>query len=348
MDHKCANPTMRLEVDELILDYLVFTATKEIIVDFERQGELYEQPEMMNKSDMLLQLVDGKQSNFETCMFSFFLTVYSAFLAIFQQLHPSQPGSSALRFRLRLLRFIVVFTKRNALMTTTPSASALGILRKKRREQASAFRSNDGSMARLHSPHLTTHLASSDPIQIKQEQVILGKTSKPRGQLPDLQVANESNPPSMSLLDTLPLFMALSASQNALQSTNITKTWMQLAAGYMAQAFIEQHLVYGSQRPEILQDCFAWGFDAECGAEEESEEWQVNAMFWDEDGPVPDWDPIRDEHIHAVRKTAMLIDAATDYGINSAHSPRGCGYARTSTNADRRRSLDRQVRGPCL
>lgn len=196
-----------------------------------------------------------------------------------------------------------MFTKRNAPGETMPSVSALEMLRKKRREQANTFRSSDDTLARLRLPNFTAHLAPSDLIEIKQEHIVQDETSKPLGQLPDLQVANASKTPPISLLDTLPLFMALSASQNAMQSTSITKTWMQLAAGYMAQAVIEQYLVYGSRRPETLQESFAWGFDAECGAEEGSEQWQVNTMFWDEDGPIPDWDPIRDEHIHAVRNS---------------------------------------------
>lgn len=232
-----------------------------------------------------------------------------------------------------------MFTKRTALKETMPSALALKMLRKKRREQANTFRSSDETLTRLHLPDMATHLAPSDSIKIKEEQTFQDETSKAPSQLPDLQDASEPIPPPISLLDTLPLFMALSASQNAMQATSITETWMQLAAGYMAQAVIEQYLVYGSQRPETLQECFAWGFDAECGTEEGSEQWQVNAMFWDEDGSVPDWDPIRDAHIHAVRHRDISNCAATNYLSNSACSPRRCGYARTSTNADRGRSL---------
>jgi hypothetical protein len=30
-------------------------------------------------------------------------------------------------------------------------------------------------------------------------------------------------------------------------------------------------------------EAFAWGFDAELVAEEGTDEWETNAMFWDED-----------------------------------------------------------------
>jgi len=274
----------------------------------------------------------------------FLLMTRTAFLDIFHSMHTDKHGSPELNFRLRLLRFTVMFTKRTAPGETLPSASTLQMLRRKRREQANAFRSGDETLARLDLPDLTTHLAPLDPIKIKQEQMFPDETPK----LLNFQSAHESTPPPISLLDTLPLFMALSASQNAMQETTVTQMWMQLAAGYMAQAVIEQYLVYGSRRPDVIQESFAWGFDAECRAEEGSEEWQVNAMFWNEDGAVPGWDPIRDEHIHAVRTDDISQCAATNRLCNSAFSSGRRRSARTSTNADRQRSLNRQIRGACL
>jgi hypothetical protein len=85
-----------------------------------------------------------------------------------------------------------------------------------------------------------------------------------------------------------------------MNQTTITDVWMRLAAGYMAQAVAEQYLVYKSERHEVLQEAFAWGFDAECGAQEGSDEWQTNAMFWGEDEMVPGWEEVRNEHMQAV------------------------------------------------
>lgn len=58
---QCADPARQLEIDGLILDYLVFTATREIIVEYERRGK--EELGRMSKADKLLQLVDGKQAD---------------------------------------------------------------------------------------------------------------------------------------------------------------------------------------------------------------------------------------------------------------------------------------------
>lgn len=63
MERKCADPAMQLEIDELILDYLVFIATREIIDDYERRGKLFEKHRGTSKADKLLQLVDGKQAD---------------------------------------------------------------------------------------------------------------------------------------------------------------------------------------------------------------------------------------------------------------------------------------------
>lgn len=95
--------------------------------------------------------------------------------------------------------------------------------------------------------------------------------------------------------------MALCAAANAIQEgAQVTKVWMKLAAGYMAQAVIEQFLIYGAQKADILQQAFSYGSDSESTAEEGTDEFQINALFFDEDGPLEGWDVIREEHIRAV------------------------------------------------
>lgn len=227
---------------------------------------------------------------------------------MFHHMHPDEHGTLELRFRLQLLRFAVVFTRRTSPREKMPSVSAVQVLRKDRRKQASTFRRSGEFLTEFNLPDLATYLPSQDPVKIRIERTCQDKISNSLG----LKNAQELIPPPISLLDTLPLFMVLSASQNAMQETTITKMWMQLAAGYMAQAVIEQYLIYGSQSPEVLREAFAWGFDAECGADEGSEEWQINAMFWDEDGAVPEWDSIRDEHIQAVCLSGNSDSGATD------------------------------------
>lgn len=175
--------------------------------------------------------------------------------------------------------------KRSTPRELKPSMPVMHNLRKKRQDRASHFRSSRDGFASLDLPDLTEHLAPPHELEIEDEQM----TDLPNSPLP-----------TIPLLDVLPHFMTLSAAQNAMQETTITDIWMHLAAGFMAQAVIEQYLVYASKSHELLQEAFAWGFDADCAAEEGSEEWQVNAMFWGEDGAVTGWDRIRDEYSHLV------------------------------------------------
>lgn len=104
----------------------------------------------------------------------------------------------------------------------------------------------------------------------------------------------------LSLHETLPSFLALSAVQNALQESTITVLWMRLAAGYMAQVYAEHVLTHHNSRADMLENVFRWSFDPECVAEEGSDEWLINEMF-DADADVVDlWENIKNEHIRAV------------------------------------------------
>lgn len=178
----------------------------------------------------------------------------------------------------------------------TPSKTALQRLSDQRRNQAIAFRCVEQNLTSLPPIDLNEYQAPQHKGPIKLQQALRSPAR------PDLSPSHGgSSQPSTSLLDSLPSFMALSAVfQTTTNQTTITDTWMRLAAGFMAQAVIEQYLVYGSTGDDVLQEAFAWGFDAECTAEEGSDEWEINAMFWGEDQVVPRWEEIRNAHLQAV------------------------------------------------
>ncbi|KAK3168037.1 hypothetical protein OEA41_004483 [Lepraria neglecta] len=284
---RCANPKSQLEIDEWILDYLVFMAIKYVLEDYKSPESPVENANARGKAGLSLQLVDS-------------------FLKMFRTMHPGYDGNLELQFRLRLLKFAVMFTKRVTPTETSPSTPALQKLRDQRQNQASAFRSSDQSLSSLDLPDLTAYLAPPDHARIKREQSSRNTTPY---DFPSITPAPFT--PSISLLDTLPFFMSLSAAQNSMNQTTITDVWMRLAAGYMAQAVAEQYPIYDSERHEVLPEAFAWGFDAECGAEEGSDEWQINAMFWGEDEVVPGWEEIRDEHMQA-----LIPPAGTDLQVH--------------------------------
>lgn len=215
-------------------------------------------------------------------------------------MHPGYHSSQDLNNRLRLLKFTVMFTKRAAEAETTPSIRKLRELRDQRKKQARTFRSTYKDSLQLKLPDPTEYLSPLDNTQIKQERF----THEATTQLNQNHVTQQSSPPPVSLLDTLPFFMALSAAHNDTRGdARITKVWMRLAAGYMAQAAMEQYLMCEVQRNEVLLEAFAWGFDSECGSDPDSDEWLINAMFWGDDEVIPGWDEVRDEHWQAVTLT---------------------------------------------
>ena len=114
----------------------------------------------------------------------------------------------------------------------------------------------------------------------------------------------------MCLQETLPMFLALSAVQNAIQESTITELWMRLAAGYMAQAYAEQVLSCQNEAEKLLDGMFSWGFDPDCSASEESDEWQLNTMFDTEEDILDLWAEIKEEHVRAVSQIAPSMTTA--------------------------------------
>lgn len=114
---------------------------------------------------------------------------------------------------------------------------------------------------------------------------------------------------SISLLETLPSFMGLSATQSALQALPVSDVWMRLAAGYMAHAALEQSLLHGTNLSDALKEAFQWRFDPESAAEEGTDEWAINTMFFDENGEVDGWSDIKNEHIRTVSRTCTSVFA---------------------------------------
>ena len=204
-----------------------------------------------------------------------------------------------------------------ASVETTPPKPVLQNLRRRRQEQAVSFRVGDSDFSAPDLPDLTEYLAPLDMMQVKKE--VMGPESTTGN---EISTRHDLFRPAISLLDTIPLFMAVSAAQISMQEGTITETWMRLAAGYMAQAVAEQYLVYGSQLQEVLQEAFSWGFDPECSAVEGTDDFQINAMFWGVDAVVDGWDRIRDEHIQAVSLDPNLLCGEAYRRCAAAHTSR--------------------------
>ena len=207
------------------------------------------------------------------------------------------PQDRDLQFRMRLLRYSALFTLRKRMSQSSIPPYNMHDLRNKQRDPINDLRCNErrGSStnplnpAGLHAPFKEVHMKQG----IEASNVTCANApSQPNVRFP-----------SISLLNTLSSFIALSAVQIALQEESIiTERWMRLAAGYMAQAVAEQYLLYNSQNPNVVQEAFAWGFDEKNTAEEGTDDYLINVMFWDEntEGVYEKWVRIRDEHMRAV------------------------------------------------
>lgn len=200
------------------------------------------------------------------------------FLAIYAPLHPNQPVVPSIAFRHRLLDFTAAFTRRKSYKATTYSVTE-GL-----EGRAPLNRYNDE--VHPHEIHVvdydTRHSVKRVPAQL----------------------------PSPSLLHTLPSFMALSAAQLNLQNDEdqITELWMRLAAEYMVQAVVEQFAVFQVERSDVVDKAFKWGFDGDIQAEEGTDDYIVNTMFFDSeaDGTSTAWVEIRNEHLKMVTKSKYL------------------------------------------
>ncbi|MCJ1390839.1 hypothetical protein MMC18_003700 [Xylographa bjoerkii] len=172
------------------------------------------------------------------------LQMVDSFLTLFRTTHPSARTSPPLRLRLLLLRFTALFTLRHAPCASTPSAAQLATLRRAHAARAAAF------------------LATHDPTSGCDVAAYACPALVP-----------ERPAPQLSLLDTLPLFVALSAHAVRAHGDAVTQQWRALAARYMAAAAVEAYLVGGAEGPAALREAFAWGVEGGVGEEEELGLW---------------------------------------------------------------------------
>lgn len=234
------------------------------------------------------------------------MLIQSAFTTIFRTVHLHLPRDPDAQFKLRLLRFIALFTRRKALRRKSPDSIITKTL-------------HDGR-ASLDVALLEIQLGGPDKSGAAKEagtpNVLTEAVNCEDGMTDGASLATEGaestrTAPAVSLRNTLHPFMALSAAHIALEDERVTEVWMRLAAGYIAQAVAEQHLGYQVQDPNLTADMFHWGFDEDDSAVEGSDDYLINIMFFDEEAERANatWESIRDEHMRAVghRESAVFL-----------------------------------------
>ena len=213
----------------------------------------------------------------------------TAFSTIFRLKYSNTQVPSTLEFRLRLLKFTKLFTSR--LMNTEAGITpeSLQSLRNTNCNRAIDFLSHFNIDRDLNLTPFEVAPPFSPELRLKYRP-------KPSS------AVSYGSLTSVSLLDTLPLFMALSAAQNLLGDNQVTEPWMRLAARYMAEAALEQYVACGAQGVLMLKEAFAYAFDIESAAETGSDDLLIANLFWAGEGlgEVEGWRDIRKAYLQLV------------------------------------------------
>lgn len=273
---RCAHEATSLEVDHMILDYTAYNTINACLA-----SRNLEQQSRSSKS------------------LSASLSMSNAFLSIFKARHPSYNADPELKFRIKLLKLVTLFTQRLTHNPTTPSETSLESLRGSNLQRAwnwirdtsnapSASFSVDGFDAQLPIPAqelernraLTLQELDIPAEDEESEELFYGTSS------------------CVSLLDILPLFMEVSAARNAMNASNLSERWMNLASELMLQACLEQYLVVGAQGTDVVDEAFAWGYEGEPPANVHHNV-DINDMFEDEEyaTEVEGWSQIKRSYL---------------------------------------------------
>ena len=286
-----ADPPTQLEVDQAILDYLLYSAIQALIRNYReikyKNGHNHKHGLSVGT---MLQMVDCMLSSLP-CIFRSTAYLVTAFLTLFRTIHSRDQVGEEIRFRLRLLKYTALFSSYFASVPIQLSSKRVKKLRSHTFRGKEIAREITGYAVDLTDNGCADRSSGTHVLDDLENGA--------------LKIPYQKSSP-LSMLDTLPSFMALSAAQSALQALPVSDVWMRLAAGYMAHAALEQNLLHGVHLTDALNEAFAWRFDPESSAEEGSDEWAINTMFFGEDGEVDGWSDIRDEHICAVSRGPEL------------------------------------------
>ncbi|KAI9798561.1 MAG: hypothetical protein M1833_004698 [Piccolia ochrophora] len=289
---KRADPSTQCEVDEMILDYVLAKSiealNKESLATHKDDKPCV--PDT-SEADVALAMVDCELGR---------LKAY-AFLVLFKSNHPNRVVHPALRFRLRLVKFLAIYTRRLFPSSSAQSMADLEHLRQQNDARTRKWLSlcqQYSSVPSADDPRLTP-FASSLPLSEHDLRSNRYRALSAFG-LQD-QMGHYGCPASTTLLDMLPAFMYLSASiVNTIDTWTVGAEWVDTAAGFILQAVLEQYLIYGNKGAGPLREAFAWGFNAQ-GQPDHNDDEKVNAMFrCDEEATYPIWGEIKADRLKAL------------------------------------------------
>lgn len=273
IETRCTDGETALEVDIMILDYAAYQATLACLASRKLQAD----------AQLPISL-------------SHILAMVDSYLSIFKSRHLGYEFDDDLRFRMLLLKLATLFTQRLTRNPTTPSRPVLQQLRETNKTRA---RDWIATADRIPSGHHSTAVFEPaenfpTPAELDRNRAHVLHCLEIPAEDEAYEDAFYGTSDSVTLLDLLPLFVAVSAARFETVSADLNEKWMQMACAFMLQACLEQYLVVGAQGMDAVDEAFAWGAkttsavgDAEIeGAggkiEQEDEVDEINDMFIDD------------------------------------------------------------------
>lgn len=223
-------------------------------------------------------------------------------MPIFKCNHPDASAvPSQTRFRSRLLYFSTLFLRRYQRHPFALPPTELESIRYLHKRRAELWWDAAEQALPRHEAWASQLPTSPKDRQRALEQL---KTNSKSASTRDSSIGQED---AASLLDLLPMFIALSAAVRQLQGpdvADVTEAWMHLAAEFMLQSVLEQWMIFESSGAEKIGEAFAWGWLAVPESEWPDEQ-IVNDMFCEEGllQEVEKWADMRTRAIQLVRAT---------------------------------------------
>ncbi|KAI5817466.1 hypothetical protein BZA77DRAFT_343461 [Pyronema omphalodes] len=224
------SPSERLEVDEIILDYLLWFCTTSLLN--ERRLQLSSPPPAK------LELTEATRNS------NISMNLVHSFFQTFTRLHPHHQFSFSLGLRLRTCRFIVLFLRRIDILSKNfePDSNL-------RRQRTFSWLNRRGISSVL--PGQESSFSASTPFSPEVTQKNLEHLYESLGHSPDAMFG------SGTLRDALWEFILL-ATQYSGQEDAIGTAFIELFIGFMAQAALEAYRT-GATGIEALNECFSFG-----------------------------------------------------------------------------------------
>ncbi|KAK2757845.1 hypothetical protein FQN54_004251 [Arachnomyces sp. PD_36] len=229
VDNAQAQAETSLDVDLMILDYLMCSCIRGVLHDRDAQRR------------------DGVYTENTQRV----LSTFTEFQDIFKVNHPGYTPSEHVEIKLQILTFANLFLCRQIESPWSPCPE--GVRDKRAKDTA---RAADWLRHNNHDAPFDPWNGAQAP-QLNQET--LGNNR--RRMISEMQISREDVlrdlETTTSLLDILPKFMTI-ISTLATYCRSEAELWGKYASEFMLQASLEQFYVYGATKPTVVDEAFAW------------------------------------------------------------------------------------------